>query len=297
MERVAPVKEEKQSLSSAIEPSDTLESEANDDNNLMMSHWGHIRAATVLCPIWFLANFSYNYSLSLTSNTSSTIISTTSCLFTFILSVLFKAEKFSFDKLAGVVFCIVGSSCVALNDRNLDSDGHSQTESLVGDCLAFFAAVMYGVYTATIKVFCPADNKSSMMLLFGYLGLLNAIFLTPIVLAFCFTNFIDIKSLTYFIFLMLVVKGLFDNVLSDYLWARACLLTSPTVATVGLSLTVPLAFVSDLIVHEIKPTGLQCFGAILVLLGFVLINGVAQYARNTSVRYRSRRFSESVSYA
>ena len=28
-------------------------------------------------------------------------------------------------------------------------------------------------------------------------------------------------------------KGLFDNVLSDYLWARAVLLTSPTVASVG----------------------------------------------------------------
>ena len=39
-----------------------------------------------------------------------------------------------------------------------------------------------------------------------------------------------------------------NNVLSDYLWARAVVLTTPTVATVGLSLTIPLAFVSDLFV-------------------------------------------------
>ena len=39
-----------------------------------------------------------------------------------------------------------------------------------------------------------------------------------------------------------------NNVLSDYLWARAVVLTTPTVATVGLSLTIPLAFISDLFV-------------------------------------------------
>lgn len=43
----------------------------------------------------------------------------------------------------------------------------------------------------------------------------------------------------------IVLNGLCDNVLSDYLWARAIVLTSPTVATVGLSLTIPLAFLSD----------------------------------------------------
>ena len=36
--------------------------------------------------------------------------------------------------------------------------------------------------------------------------------------------------------------GTFDNVLSDYFWARAVMLTSPTAATVGLTLTVPIAF-------------------------------------------------------
>ena len=36
----------------------------------------------------------------------------------------------------------------------------------------------------------------------------------------------------------LLLKGLFDNVLSDYFWARAVVLTSATVATVGLGLTI-----------------------------------------------------------
>jgi hypothetical protein len=43
-------------------------------------------------------------------------------------------------------------------------------------------------------------------------------------------------------------QAIFDNVVADYLWARAVILTSPTVATVGLSLTIPLAFISDFFV-------------------------------------------------
>jgi solute carrier family 35 protein F5 len=38
-----------------------------------------------------------------------------------------------------------------------------------------------------------------------------------------------------------LLQGLLDNVLSEYLWATAVLLTSPSVATVGLALTVKLA--------------------------------------------------------
>ena len=40
-----------------------------------------------------------------------------------------------------------------------------------------------------------------------------------------------------------------ERILSDYLWAQAVILTSATVATVGTGLTIPLAFVSDSILH------------------------------------------------
>ena len=60
---------------------------------------------------------------------------------------------------------------------------------------------------------------------------------------------------------------------SDYLWLRAVLLTNATVATVGLGLTIPLAFGSDLLLG--KPNVLtpsSIFGALTVLSGFVLVN-------------------------
>ena len=68
------------------------------------------------------------------------------------------------------------------------------------------------------------------------------------------------------------VKGLGNNVLADYFWGRAVLLTSPTVVAVGLSITVPLAFMSDFILHQAVPDMLNSAGALLVVTGFMLVN-------------------------
>jgi solute carrier family 35 protein F5 len=70
---------------------------------------------------------------------------------------------------------------------------------------------------------------------------------------------------------VIVIAGLFDNVLSDYLWAKAVLLTTPTAATAGLNIQVPLAAVVDSLRGKV-PSGLDMLGAIAVLLGFFGIN-------------------------
>lgn len=69
-----------------------------------------------------------------------------------------------------------------------------------------------------------------------------------------------------------------DDVLGDYLFARAVLLTSPTVANVGMSITIPLAILSDAISsYYYDSEGYQleastAIGALLVILGFIVVN-------------------------
>lgn len=85
-------------------------------------------------------------------------------------------------------------------------------------------------------------------------------------------NLDDLTNLTYIVVGFIILNGLCNSVLSDYLWARAVVLTSPTVATIGVAITIPLAMVSDLLIHGTMPTILSGFGAFLVVLGFVLVN-------------------------
>ena len=72
-------------------------------------------------------------------------------------------------------------------------------------------------------------------LFFGLLGAFNAVIFAPLVLVLHFTGAEDLGALSWEIGGLLVGKGLVDNVLSDYLWAQAVLLTSPAVATADLS--------------------------------------------------------------
>lgn len=50
------------------------------------------------------------------------------------------------------------------------------------------------------------------------------------------------------------------------------MLTTPLVATMGLSLTIPLALVGDLVIEHVRVGAWYCVGASLVVGGFVLLN-------------------------
>lgn len=65
--------------------------------------------------------------------------------------------------------------------------------------------------------------------------------------------------------------GLLDNVLSDYLWAKAVLLTTTTVASAGLTIQVPLAAIVDSVTGN-APSFMDYIGAAAVMVGFAGIN-------------------------
>ncbi|RLN59008.1 hypothetical protein BBJ29_005473 [Phytophthora kernoviae] len=226
------------------------------------------RISAIISPLWFTANFTYNESLNLTSVSSSTIVSSTSTVFTFLLSVCALKEPFVWMKLAGVMLCMTGNITTIFNDVGEDNGA----DHAAGDLVALFAAFMYGVYTTAIRRLIPDEESVSISLFFGFIGVINMVCLLPFVLAFHYSGVESLSGLSLEILLLIGVKGLFDNVLSDYLWARAVLLTSPTVATVGLSLTVPLAIVADFWFHGMLPTNVTLLASALVISGFVFIN-------------------------
>jgi solute carrier family 35, member F5 len=245
----------------------------------------HFYAAARIAPVWFLANWCYNSSLAYTSITSSTVLASTGSVFTFLFAVCSGDERFGWVKLIGVLLGVSGSVATAFTDvSNADTDDAMTPSSLqaagceddacfekplLGDFLGLMSAIGYGVYAVQTRLYCPHDESLySMQLLLGYIGLICMVGLSPIAL----WQWTGVK-MSLEVFGFLAVKGLFDNVLSDYLWLRAVILTSATVATVGLGLTIPLAFMSDLWqgAEDVITFG-SVSGALLVLFGFVLVN-------------------------
>ena len=83
-----------------------------------------------------------------------------------------------------------------------------------------------------------------------------------------------LNGLTWSTLAMLLTTGLLDDVISDYLWARAVVLTSATVATVGLAITIPCALLTDAIMHPDTnmPSIAALVGALLIIVGFLFVN-------------------------
>ncbi|KAG8471245.1 hypothetical protein KFE25_009666 [Diacronema lutheri] len=237
------------------------------------------RIALLISPLWFAANLAYITSLALTSVTSSTIISTTSSLFTLLLSLAILDEQLSAAKAAGVALCMAGNALTALADRAQSAaarggggGGSISRHAILGDAVCLVGAMLYGLYTVLIRRLMADDESYSIALFFGLLGAANAIALLPVVLVLHVTGVEPLGELSAKLMCMIVVKGLFDNVLSDFLWAKAIVLTSPTAATVGLSLTIPIAMATDAALHGIHPSALGTLAALSVCAGFVLIN-------------------------
>lgn len=251
----------------------------------LVSHEEHLRIAMVMWPLWLGANLMYNYSLANTSNASSTIISTTTSLWAFGFAVASGTEASSNYKAAGVALCLAGACVIGWQDTTTRSppsvnqtSSDTAGDSIQGDLLALAGALLSGLYTATLARQCPGDHATSMALVFGYIGLLNAVCLAPLLPCLHAAGWVGFQGLTGKVFAALLAKGLFDNVLADYLWARAVVLTSPTVASVGLALTIPMAVASDAArlpgSRPLRGGWAVGLGALLVLGGFGLVNGV-----------------------
>ena len=289
-------------------PSSVRQSQMSAPEYVVLSHRQHMIMALKIAPIWFLGNWAYNMSLAYTTITSSTVLASTGSVFTFLFAVLCGDEHFTLLKCLGVLLGVVGSVLTGWNDApamsiigftttiqstdfdfpttsaptNDDNDDDDH-RAIWGDALGLLSAVGYGTYTVMIRVQCPKDERAmSMQLLLGYIGLWNAVLLSPVAL-----YVLPTYQLTSIVIGYLVAQGLLDNVLSDYLWARAVLLTSATVATVGLGLTIPLAFVSDWIMGHGTISALSTGGALAVLLGFVLVNVDGARTNREDIEWRA----------
>lgn len=224
--------------------------------------------ALYFCPLWFLANYLFNLSLSITSVASNTILSSTSSIWTLALSYVMLRQKVGIHRIVAVGLCVGGSIMVGLADRN-SSSGHN---TVGGDIVALLSAFFCAAYTSVLKWHLPDDERFAMGMVFGAVGVLNFLFLWPGLVILGVSGAEPFAWPTWRQFWPLLLNALIGTNLSDVLWARSVVLTSPVVATLGLSLTTPLAMIVDAIFKHAHFNGLYIAGAILVMVGFLLAN-------------------------
>lgn len=264
-----------------------------NDHNRRWNHQKHFMAALLITPAMFLADWAFNAALLSTSIASATVLVSIQSIFVYVLAVMLALEYYSSWKLWGVLAAVAGTALMAIHDDSTDSatKGYAYSDVITytysgtlpldefefpstsrwGDTLVVLAAVAYATYTIQVRLFCPKNEELySMHLLLGYIGALSLILLAPVAIWLFITEQIQMSWWTFF---LVFLKGLFDFLISGYLLFRSIILRGVTVATVGLGMSIPFAFLGDLLIGKDDIfSWYSTVGALACIVRFMIVN-------------------------
>jgi len=255
------------------------------------------RLSFAFCLLWFGANYFAMACLQFTSVASTTILTSTSSFWTLLIGAFTGVEKFTWRKLCGVFGSLVGVVLISRVDLSASVSNEPATprmlqgrllssraivtfpekpasEMALGDAMALFSAIIYGVYTITLKrsTIKALPRSLNMPLFFGLVGMFNLLLLFPLFPVLHFTGLERFEPPpSRHIWTILLVNGM-SSLLSDICWAYSMVLTSPLVITVGLSLTIPLSLVGEMILQGHYEGWVYWLGASIVVGSFLFVD-------------------------
>ncbi|KAL0944034.1 vacuolar membrane protein [Colletotrichum truncatum] len=231
------------------------------------------------CMLWFFANYFASACLEYTSVGSVTILNSTSSVWTLVFCALMKVEGFTMRKFIGVLASLTGIVLISTvdlsgsSDENRGSFPHKTTAQIaIGDLMAFVSAIIYGLYVTVMKRRVGNEDRVNMPLFFGLVGLFNLVFLWPVFFILHFTGLEPFQLPPTGKIWTIVIANSLSSFVSDMSWAYAMLLTTPLVVTVGLSLTIPLSLIGEMIQYSQYSSWVYWVGAAVVLISFLFIN-------------------------
>lgn len=208
----------------------------------------------------------------------------------------------------GIVLIVLNKD-TAGNNISAGSDDNSidieKKNIIVGNLLAIMGAMIYGCYSSLFKlnisgsqmkkknsyrtndnitttVTATNEKLPSVQIIIGFIGFFTMVVLWPVIFIADYLNIENFELPTDSITILLIAINCIITIISNYCWASAIKNTTPLTVTVGLSFTIPLSMIMEFLINlhsnnEGNLTGDQLnakyfFGAILILISFVLIN-------------------------
>uniref|UniRef100_H2ZHN7 Uncharacterized protein n=1 Tax=Ciona savignyi TaxID=51511 RepID=H2ZHN7_CIOSA len=220
-----------------------------------------IRISFFFAVIFFIGNVAYQEALSVSEVSLVNVLSSTSGLFTLILAAVLPsgpADRFTISKLCAVFFLtnfhrIGGMTMVGLGAENTDIQNLLSTDNAkLGVMWSLIGTFCYAVYLVSLKKSVGSDENIDVPMFFGFVGMFSFTLLWPGMVALHYTGVEKFELPDRTSILLVVVNGLVGTVLSELMWLWGCLLTSSLIATMSLSLTIPLSIFLDIVFRKVR---------------------------------------------
>jgi len=224
--------------------------------------------------LWFAGNYSYQAALAYTEAGIVNVLSASSCLFTLILSAMFPStelDRLSLTKIVAVLFTVSGVVLVSYSDLKLE-DGFP-----LGSLWTISGAIFYSSYIVFLRRKIDHEDKLDVPMFFGFVGLFSFLFLWPLFFVLHFSNHEHFDLPTKEQILAMLVNGIVGTVLSELLWLFGCFYTSSLIATLSISLTIPLTTFADVMVKRVAYDKLFYIGSIPMFVSFFLVAMVSHW--------------------
>ena len=224
------------------------------------------------------------------------ILSASTGVWTLLFSRLLLGQPLTRVKLMTVLVSLAGMSLVTTaaqgsthsSDADVSADATSGGDGLRGDALALMSAAASGVYMVLLPVTLPQHEDVHMPSLFGMMGAVCAIGLLPLfpILHYGGVERFELppsRSAT----IALLVNAATSTVLPDVILAQAVVMTSPLVATLGLSLMIPFSVLTDYARGLVK-LSVQFFVGTMCILVSYFLESWAESSGDEHIDYNER---------
>ena len=220
--------------------------------------------AIPLAILWSSATYFNLSSLHKTTLSSNEVLTTLMAPWALVLSVIFcrNDRHCLIIKVIAIVFSFAGTFVITRTDED------SGSSRLLGDLYIIISAICLGTYDVYFRYYIPQETDVRAILI--PMGLIVLIVTFPLQYIMDIT---DAEGLArpsgqdLGVLLAAVISG---NFVADFCIAKACLLLTPFVVTIGVSLNVPISMGIDAIINSLDFEWQFIIGALFSILGFIL---------------------------
>lgn len=244
-----------------------------DTPQLKLSHKEIMITSAYAALLYFGNCFLGSAALKYTSASNQTVLAASSSVFSLIIGVVFKFEKFTVGKVISVICSMFGILLITFSSTTVPSISAVSSETY-GNILALFGACCFSGFLAILRVKLGEQTDSDCdSLVYGYIGFFTYTMGFPLLLLFNFMGWEQLSLPDTYTILFMILSASVLNSLSDFFGSWASLITSPLTVSLSLSAAIPATmFLDSYFMGGSNFTIMYYVGIILIISSFVFTN-------------------------